>query len=121
MLLPHVSHAVLDADVTLARRRPRVTGRAGLRSILSACQRGRQQLGGAEVQPVDLQRVEAVLYVNNDFTKDTKPVRKSHDLPRTYTMLQMTSDFGLAHKQYLHMMQSPIIGDHSLKGQFTPE
>ena len=61
LLLPHVSHSVLEADVPLTQRHPRVTGDAGLRFNLGVRQHRSQQLGDAEVQPVDLKRVETSL------------------------------------------------------------
>lgn len=76
VLFPHVSHPGLDADPGLDRgqRRPRVTGHTGLWRIVCVFQRSGQDLGGAEVQLVDLQQVKPFsilkghMLCNNDFT-----------------------------------------------------
>lgn len=58
LLLPHISHSIHDANVTLTRWRPRVTGGAGCcRTNFSVSQHLREQLSHTEMQPVDLQRV----------------------------------------------------------------
>lgn len=55
VLLPHLPHVLLEAEWAFIRQRPGVGGRRRPRNTLNVCQAGGQQLGGAEVEPVDLQ------------------------------------------------------------------
>lgn len=57
MLLPHVPHALPEAEEgALVRGGPGVRGRRRVGEALNVGQRGGEQLSGAQVETVDLQQ-----------------------------------------------------------------